>query len=70
MRISSSYLPAEIFSRGSLCGSCKYNPLVSLAIHQLDKGELYQKISHDDSKLLFEPMGKGKGVDFGFTVSK
>jgi len=36
----------------------------------LDKGELYQKIFHDDSKLVFEPMGKGKGVDFGFIVSK
>jgi hypothetical protein len=36
----------------------------------LDKGELYQKISHDDSKLLFEPMGKGKGVDFWSIVSK
>ncbi|MGA9168688.1 MAG: hypothetical protein WBZ20_00905 [Nitrososphaeraceae archaeon] len=31
----------------------------------MDKGELYQKISHDDSKLLFEPMGKEKALISG-----
>jgi hypothetical protein len=69
MRISSSILAGRNLQQRITLRQLQIQS-ISLVIHQLDKGELYQKISHDDSKLLFEPMGKGKGVGFWFIVSK